>query len=111
LVLIEWGEALTTPEGTVEGDYDEQDRLLGYDDWGYTYTDNGELLTKVDTITGDTTTYSYDADDPARRAQANPSNWRARGAALNHPDRVTRPVRVARLARESAAVAPSYLWR
>ncbi|RLB99370.1 MAG: hypothetical protein DRH90_20690, partial [Deltaproteobacteria bacterium] len=43
---------------TFTGSYDVQDRLLQYDDSTYTYTENGELLTKTQ---GDqTTTYDYD---------------------------------------------------
>ncbi len=43
---------------TTTGTYDDQDRLTNYGDNTYTYTDNGELLTK--TNTSGTTTYSYD---------------------------------------------------
>ena len=53
--------SLTTPEGTVEGTYDDQDRLLAYGDYLYTYTANGELASKTDTATGEVTTYQYDA--------------------------------------------------
>ncbi|MBI4819351.1 MAG: hypothetical protein HY791_23970 [Deltaproteobacteria bacterium] len=42
------------------GIYDDQDRLLSYGDFTYTYTANGELLTKTDTSNGDMTLYSYD---------------------------------------------------
>ncbi|MCI0563830.1 MAG: hypothetical protein MN733_35595, partial [Nitrososphaera sp.] len=41
-----------------EGRYDAQDRLLQYGDSSYTYTANGELLTK--TLGTQTTTYDYD---------------------------------------------------
>ncbi|MBN2383243.1 RHS repeat-associated core domain-containing protein [bacterium] len=37
---------------------DDQDRLLTYDDATFTYTDNGELLTKTEN--GQTTSYTYD---------------------------------------------------
>ncbi|MBI4334830.1 MAG: glucosaminidase domain-containing protein [Chloroflexi bacterium] len=47
------------PEGTITGTYDAQDRLLTYGDATYTYTANGELLTK--SIHGQTTEYLYDA--------------------------------------------------
>ncbi len=50
---------VTTPNGTVAGTYDAQDRLLTYGTANYTYTRNGELLTKTDA--GGTTTYTYDA--------------------------------------------------
>jgi YD repeat-containing protein len=42
------------------GTYDAQDRLLEYGTITYTYTSNGELLTKTATPTGQTTTYDYD---------------------------------------------------
>ena len=41
--------------------YDAQDRLLTYGTKTYTYTVNGELLTKTDTATSQTTQYTYDA--------------------------------------------------
>ena len=53
--------ALTTPEGTVVGSYDAQDRLMQYGDLAYAYTDNGELSTKLDTVTDEETLYTYDA--------------------------------------------------
>jgi len=53
--------SLTTPDGTVEGTYDDQDRLLGYGAFVYTYTANGELASKTDTASGEVTTYQYDA--------------------------------------------------
>ncbi len=53
--------SLTTPDGTVEGTYDDQDRLLNYGNYLYTYTANGELASKTDTATGEVTTYQYDA--------------------------------------------------
>jgi len=53
--------ALTTPDGTTEGTYDDQDRLLAYGDYLYTYTANGELASKTDTASGEVTTYQYDA--------------------------------------------------
>lgn len=52
--------ALVTPTGTVEGNYDDQDRMLGYGTFVYTYTANGDLLTKTNTSTGDQWTYTYD---------------------------------------------------
>ena len=52
--------SLTTPEGTVTGTYDDQDRLLTYGEYAYTYTANGELLTKTNTVSGDITAYEYD---------------------------------------------------
>jgi YD repeat-containing protein len=50
-----------TPGGTVAGSYDDQDRLLSYGDFTFSYGENGELETKTDTTTSDTTTYVYDA--------------------------------------------------
>ena len=56
----------TTPNGTELGSYDAQDRVLTYGKFSYTYTANGELVTKTDTSTGQITTYSYDAMDNLR---------------------------------------------
>ena len=47
-----------TGVGTFHGSYDDQDRLTQYGITTYTYTANGELLTK--TTGGQTTTYNYD---------------------------------------------------
>jgi RHS repeat-associated protein len=47
-----------TPTETLTGVYDDQDRLLSYGPFTYTYTANGELRTK--TSAGQTTTYTYD---------------------------------------------------
>lgn len=46
-------------DGTNTATYDAQDRLLTYGPNIYTYTPNGELMTK--TTSGQTTTYTYDA--------------------------------------------------
>ncbi|MEZ4682084.1 MAG: RHS repeat-associated core domain-containing protein [Caldilineaceae bacterium] len=51
------GNRLTGPGGA-SGVYDAQDRLITYGDAAYTYTANGELLSK--TVGGQTTGYSYD---------------------------------------------------
>ncbi|MCK5180335.1 MAG: RHS repeat-associated core domain-containing protein, partial [Candidatus Omnitrophica bacterium] len=49
------------PNGNrIEGTYDDQDRMLAYGGFTYTYTANGELLTKAETATAQTTTYDYD---------------------------------------------------
>ena len=48
----------THVNGVLIATYDDQDRLLTYDGNSYTYTDNGELLTK--TNGADVTTYNYD---------------------------------------------------
>ncbi len=52
--------SLDTPTESISATYDDQDRVLTYGDFAYTYTDNGELLTKTDTSTGDITAYQYD---------------------------------------------------
>jgi YD repeat-containing protein len=54
------GNRLTkvTLDGTETGEYDAQDRLLGYGGATYTYTANGELRTKTDG--SGTTAYTYD---------------------------------------------------
>ena len=57
----------TTSGGTETATYDDQDRLLSYGKWAYTYTTNGELRTKTDTTIGDVTTYSYDGQGNLRR--------------------------------------------
>jgi RHS repeat-associated protein len=44
--------------GTLVGNYDDQDRLLTYGPASYSYTDNGELLSKTES--GLTTSYDYD---------------------------------------------------
>ena len=48
----------TSPNGTVYGTYDDQDRLLTYSGATYEYTANGELLRKTDAE--GTTSYVYD---------------------------------------------------
>ena len=48
----------TTPGGTVNGSYDDQDRLLSYDGAMYEYTANGELVHKTDSH--GTASYTYD---------------------------------------------------
>ena len=51
----------TTPVlGTIGGVYDAQDRLTDYGQLHFTYTANGELLTKSNPNLGQTATYSYD---------------------------------------------------
>ncbi len=42
------------------GNYDDQDRLLQYGNLSFTYTANGDLASKTDNGTAQTTTYSYD---------------------------------------------------
>jgi RHS repeat-associated protein len=45
---------------SLAGTYDNQDRLLTYENNTYTYTANGELLSKTDTDTNTVTSYNYD---------------------------------------------------
>ena len=52
--------SLTTPSGTVTGTYDDQDRLLSYGNFTYTYSLAGELKSKRNVSTGATTNYVYD---------------------------------------------------
>lgn len=53
--------------GDVSCTYDDQDRLVSCGDVVYAFTDDGELLSATDTISGDTTTYGYDALGNLRR--------------------------------------------
>ena len=50
----------TTLAGTEGGAYDDQDRLTSYAGFTYVYLDGGELLSRMDTVTGATTLYTYD---------------------------------------------------
>lgn len=59
--------AVTATHGNVTGSYDEQDRLLQYAGNTYSYTANGELLSK--TSTGATTQYQYDVLGNLRSVQ------------------------------------------
>jgi RHS repeat-associated protein len=52
--------SVTRPTGTTSATYDAQDRLLTHGTFTYTYTANGELETKTDTATNQTTLYAYD---------------------------------------------------
>jgi RHS repeat-associated protein len=53
--------------GTSSATYDQQDRLLTYDDTTYTYSANGELQSR--TTVGETTTFAYDALGNLRTVQ------------------------------------------
>ena len=46
---------------TYSGSYDDQDRLLSYGPFDYTYTSNGELETRTNRETGETWLFQYDA--------------------------------------------------
>jgi RHS repeat-associated protein len=48
-------------DGVFDAAFDEQDRLLEYGDESFTWTDNGELLVRADAVSGEVTTYAYDA--------------------------------------------------
>ena len=50
-----------TPTTSVAGTYDAQDRLQSYGTASYAYADSGEIEAKVDSATGETTSYDYDA--------------------------------------------------
>jgi RHS repeat-associated protein len=58
--------SVTTPSGTKTATYDAQDRLLTYGNWTYTYEANGSLQSKMDTSTGQVTTYAYDGQGNLR---------------------------------------------
>jgi len=53
------GTAVGDPTTTLTGAYDEQDRLISYGDTAYTFGPRGDLRSK--TVSGKTTTYTYDA--------------------------------------------------
>jgi RHS repeat-associated protein len=52
--------SLTNSSGTASGTYDAQDRLMSYGTKTYSYTANGELQSKRDTVLNQTTQYTYD---------------------------------------------------
>jgi RHS repeat-associated protein len=52
--------AFSPATGTLSATYDDQDRLLTYGPWTFTYTANGELATKTNTATSESWTYQYD---------------------------------------------------
>jgi RHS repeat-associated protein len=54
--------------GVITGTYDAQDRLLQYGNLTFTYKPNGELQSKIDASTSQTTTYVYDALSNLRSA-------------------------------------------
>ena len=55
--------------GVIIGHYDNQDRLVQYGENQYTYTENGELKTKTNTVTHETTSYTYDVFTNLTRVQ------------------------------------------
>ncbi|WP_156338942.1 RHS repeat-associated core domain-containing protein [Chondromyces crocatus] len=52
--------ARVTPDAVVEEQFDAQDRLLFQGDLAFTYDDAGNLQSRTDTATSDTTNYGYD---------------------------------------------------
>ncbi|TLY22776.1 MAG: RHS repeat-associated core domain-containing protein [Nitrospirae bacterium] len=50
----------TDATGTENGTYDAQDRLTHYGDLQFTYTTNGELLTKTNPVLGQSASFVYD---------------------------------------------------
>jgi len=61
------GDRIAAPGITTAPVVDDQDRLLSYGSNVYTYTANGELRTKTDTTTNQTTSYFYDGIGALRR--------------------------------------------
>jgi len=57
------------PSGATEVDVDAQDRLKSWGDLEFTYTDHGTLSTRTDTVSNETTTYTYDAFGHLRRVE------------------------------------------
>ncbi len=53
--------ALTTPTETVPITYDEQDRILTSGSISYAHSSDGNRTTRLDTVTGDASNYSYGA--------------------------------------------------
>jgi RHS repeat-associated protein len=47
--------------GVFAATFDDQDRIESYGNWVFTWTPNGEVSTKEDTVTGEVTEYFYDA--------------------------------------------------
>lgn len=52
--------SMATPNGSIAGSFDEQDRMTAYGSNVYSYTANGELLTKRNTVANAVTSYQYD---------------------------------------------------
>jgi RHS repeat-associated protein len=50
-----------TPNGATEGEYDAQDHLTSYGTNEYAYRPDGQLRSKIDSVTGESTSYAYDA--------------------------------------------------
>jgi RHS repeat-associated protein len=51
----------STQLALVQNTYDNQDRLLTYNNLTFTYNDNGERTSRTDTLLSQTTTYDYNA--------------------------------------------------
>jgi len=65
-------EADTAVQGSITAEYDAQDRLLRYADANFTYTANGELLTREDGL--GLTAYEYDVLGNLRRVELSNGN-------------------------------------
>jgi len=61
--------SVTDLSGVVSASIDDQDRLVSYGDFNYSYTDNGELLTKNNTVSSDRTDYLYDVQGNLTRVE------------------------------------------
>lgn len=46
--------------GNFIGNYDRQDRQLSYGNFNYSYNEYGEIISETDTVSGETSNYSYD---------------------------------------------------
>jgi RHS repeat-associated protein len=55
--------SLTNPStsSVTLGSYDDQDRVMAYGSYEYTFNENGDLTSKFNTATSEETTYEYDA--------------------------------------------------
>jgi RHS repeat-associated protein len=55
--------SLTSPStsSVTLGSYDDQDRVMAYGSFEYTFNENGDLTSKFNTATSEETTYEYDA--------------------------------------------------
>lgn len=51
---------MTTPSSTTLGSCDDQDRMLAYGNNTYSYTANGELVSKTSSVGNLVTSYQYD---------------------------------------------------
>ena len=61
--MIPVGNRLTSSLQPTNSVYDDANRLTENSDYTYTYDDNGNLTSKTDKSTNETTTYTYDAEN------------------------------------------------